>query len=282
MIRHGRLVHVWGSFNERFLVQSTTKSWGSVVLGFALDEGRLGLGDRARDHLPSLGAIPHSNLDSGWLDGVTIDQLATHTAGFPFPSGYSELEAEPGTRWIYSNCGTNWLANVLTHRFGQNLRELTRDRLFGPMGLTEDDIQWRTPAIFFTEPVGDLPATEFNGGMLANVDAMVRLGLLFLHDGSWDGRHILSRSFVELATAPAYRRLPLKTNLRYGLLWWNNASGRMPDVPRDAFYSVGKNANHTIVIPSLDLIVVRVGHDGWTNYGDKLVSFLQPIVDAAG
>ena len=64
VIRHGRLVHVWGSFNERFLVQSTTKSWGSVVLGFALDEGRLGLGDRARDHLPSLGTIPHSSFCS--------------------------------------------------------------------------------------------------------------------------------------------------------------------------------------------------------------------------
>jgi CubicO group peptidase (beta-lactamase class C family) len=282
VIRHGRLVHGWGSFRERFLVQSTTKSWGSVVLGLALDEGRLALSDRARDHLPDFGAPPAANLDTAWVERITIDQLATHTAGFPEPSRYGEFEAEPGTRWIYSNCGTNWLANVLTHRFGQDLRELTRNRLFGPMGLTDADIQWRTPAMFFTEPVHGLPATEFNGGMLANVDAMARLGLLFLRGGNWDGRQILSRTYVELATAPAYPRLPFKTNLRYGLLWWNNASGRMPDVPRDAFYTVGKNANHTIVIPSLGLVVVRIGQDGWTNYGGKLASFLQPIVDSAG
>ena len=64
-------------------------------------------------------------------------------------------------------------------------------------------------------------------------------------------------------------------------MWWNNASGGMRDVPRDAFYAMGKNANHVIVIPSFGLVVVRVGHDGWTNHGRKLASFLQPIVDAA-
>ena len=121
---------------------------------------------------------------------ITIDQLATHTAGFPERSRYGELEAEPGTRWSYSNCGTNWLANVLPDRFGQDLRELTWNRLFGPMGLSDADVQWRTPAMFFTEPAHGLPATEFNGGMLANVDAMARLGLLFLHSGDWDGRQI--------------------------------------------------------------------------------------------
>ena len=281
VIRHGRVAHVWGSFDERYQVQSTTKSWGSAVLGMALDEGRLALGDRARDHLPDLGAIPASNLETGWLDGITIDHLATHTSGFPFPSGYSELETAPGTRWIYSNCGSNWLSNVLTRSFGQDLRELTRTRLFGPLGLTDDDVRWRTPAIFFKEPVDGLPATEFNGGMLANVDAMARLGMLFLHGGNWDGKQVLSRSFIELATTPSYARQPFRTTRRYGLLWWSNVTGRMPDVPPDAFYSAGKNANHTIVIPSLDMIVVRVGNEGWTEDGGKLVSFLQPIVDAA-
>ena len=50
VIRHGRVAHVWGSFDERYQVQSTTKSWGSAVLGMALDEGRLalGLGNRPR------------------------------------------------------------------------------------------------------------------------------------------------------------------------------------------------------------------------------------------
>jgi CubicO group peptidase (beta-lactamase class C family) len=206
VICYGRLVHGWGSFREHFLVQSTTKSWGSAVLGMALDEGRLALADRARDHLPDVGALPETNFDTGWLDRITIDQLATHTAGFPERSRYGELEAEPGTRWSYSNCGTNWLANVLTDRFGQDLRELTWNRLFGPMALSDADVQWRTPAMFFTEPVHGLPATEFNGGMLANVDAMARLGLLFPHGGNWDGRQILSRSYVELATVPAYPR----------------------------------------------------------------------------
>jgi hypothetical protein len=51
----------------------------------------------------------------------------------------------------------------------------------------------------------------------------------------------------------------------------------MPDVPRVATYAMGKNTHHIIVIPSLGLVIVRVGHDGWTNHGGKLASFLQPM-----
>jgi CubicO group peptidase (beta-lactamase class C family) len=82
-----------------------------------------------------LGATPAANLDTGWLGEITLEQLATHTAGFAEPTRYSALEARPGTKWIYSNTGTNWLANVLTHVYRQDLRQLTETRLFAPLEL---------------------------------------------------------------------------------------------------------------------------------------------------
>ncbi|MFL5332519.1 MAG: hypothetical protein ACJ8H8_04940 [Geminicoccaceae bacterium] len=93
--------------------------------------------------------------------------MATHTAGFPRPSRHSKLQVKPGTSYIYGDYGTNWLANAITNRFRQDQRFLASTRLFHRMWLTGDDIAWRTPALFFTDPVYGLPATEFNGGEAA-------------------------------------------------------------------------------------------------------------------
>ena len=203
-----------------------------------------------------------------------------HTPGFPEPSTYSALQAQPGTKFIYSNSGTNWLANALTNAYRQDLRQLTANRLFAPLGLTSNDVRWRTSAGSFPDPVYGLPATDFNGGMLANVNAMARLGYVYLRRGSWDGRQIVSSSYVGLSTGPYFSRIPISALKGHGLLWWNNASGGIASVPRDTYHSLGKNDNLTIVIPSLDMVVVRISTDGWRNHGGVLASFLKPIVDA--
>ena len=67
---------------------------------------------------------------------------------------------------------------------------------------------------------------------------------------------------------------------QYGLLWWNNGSGYLAGVPRDAYWSTGKNNNHTLVVPSLDLVAVRIGTDGWSNHGGNHAQFFKPICDA--
>ncbi len=280
VIRHGKLVHSWGVLKQRYPINSATKSWGSVVLGFALDEARLSLQSKVQSQLPNLGYKPTTNAAKGWLGDISYELLATHTAGFDKPSAYSSLIAKPGSTYIYSDCGANWLANALTNCFRQDLRLLTQTRLFQPLGLTSDDIRWRTPAANFKDPVYGIPATEFNGGMSANVNAMARLGYLFLNGGNWNGRQIVSSAFVATSTAPYYPRIPISSLKQYGLLWWNNASGWQAGVPRDAYWSTGKNNNHTLVVPSLDLVAVRVGTDGWSNHGGNHAQFFKPICDA--
>ena len=68
----------------------------------------------------------------------------------------------------------------------------------------------------------------------------------------------------------------------YGLLWWNNADGTLPNVPRDAYWSWGLYDSLIVVIPSLDLVVSRAGkswprREGAGHY-DVLAPFLEPIV----
>src|SRR5215213_9290815 len=110
VIRNGLLVHSWGSLTQLYLVQSATKSFGSALLGFAVDDGKVDVAAPAQRYLPGIGAVPSSNTSTGWLDDIRVDHLATHTAGFPKPRSPGALVARPGSQFLYSDGGTNWLA----------------------------------------------------------------------------------------------------------------------------------------------------------------------------
>ena len=269
VIRDGRLVHSWGSLSQLYNVQSATKSFGSVLLGMAVDDGKIDLSAHARQYHSGVGAIPTSNISKGWLDAICIEQLATHTAGFPKSRLPSTLSSKPGTRYIYSDGGTNWLAAVVTKVYGEDLRTLAQERLFGPIGVPSSAAKWSPLDSQFQMQ----PTCRFNGGMLANVDTMARLGYLYLNNGNWNGRQIVSSSFVKLSTS-AYH-VPAGLNY-YGLLWWVSTVNKVPYYRSSGLYN-----NHTFVFPSLNMVVVRVGADGWDEHGGATNTFLQPIVAAA-
>src|SRR3954451_2902668 len=91
IVRHGYRVGGWGDPALRYELYSSTKSFGSIVLGLAVKDGKVRLDGPARPLLPSLGVPPRSNLATGWLPLITVEQLATHSAGFAKPGGFREL-----------------------------------------------------------------------------------------------------------------------------------------------------------------------------------------------
>jgi CubicO group peptidase (beta-lactamase class C family) len=119
------------------------------------------------------------------------------------------------------------------------------------------------------------PTCRFNGGMQANVDTMARFGYFYLNNGNWDGRQIISSAYVKLSTGAYYPRLPVSYLRNYGLLWWVATVDRVPYYRSSGLYN-----NHTFVFPSLNMVVVRVGTDGWDQHGGSTNAFLQPIVAA--
>ena len=252
-------------------MQSATKSFGSALLGFAVDDGKLDLTTPAQRYLHSIGAIPTTNVAKGWLDEIRVDHLATHLAGFPKSRLPSALAARPGTKFIYSDGGTNWLAALLTQVYGQDLRTLAQSRLFTPIGVPSSAAKWSPMDTQFQMP----PTCRFNGGMLANVDTMARFGYLYLNNGNWNGRQIISSAYVKLSTSAYYPRSPIPDLKSYGLLWWVSRFNKVP-----YFRSSGLYNNHTFVFPSLNMVVVRVGADGWDQHGGSTNTFLQPIVTA--
>ncbi len=291
IVRGGRVVMTWGDPARRYDLKSTSKSIGVTALGLALADGLIGLDDRARNHHPTLGEEPSENRATGWLDDITIRQLATQSAGFAKPGGWSPLIYEPGTAWFYNDCGPNWLAECVTLAYRRDVRELLFERVFTPIGISADDLIWRDNA-YRPHEIDGIARREFGSGVLANVDAMARIGYLYLRGGRWGDRQLLPSNFVDLVRTvdSSIAELPVHEGdthgdapRHYGLLWWNNTDGTLAEVPRDAYWSWGLHDSLIVVIPSLDLVIVRAGSD-WQREGnghyDVLQPFLGPIVAA--
>ena len=289
--RHGYLVMSWGDVAKRYDLKSTTKSIGVTALGLAIKDGKLKLSDKAKDHHPTFGTPPESNAKTGWLDEITLKHLATQTAGFEKPGGYEKLIFPPGTKWAYSDGGPNWLAECVTLAYRRDVDDLMFERVFTPLGITREDLTWRRNQ-YRPHEIEGIARREFGAGIHANVNAMARIGTLYLRNGQWNKEQILPRDFVREATTTVKEVVGLpevdperygNASDHYGYLWWNNADGSISGVPRDAYWSWGLYDSLIIVIPSLDIVAARTGKS-WKRtspeHYDVLKGFLQPLVAA--
>lgn len=295
IVRNGQMIMAWGDQAALYDLKSSSKAIGVTLLGIALKDGKVALDDLATKYHPQFATPPEENLATGWPEKVTLRHLANQTAGFEKKGGYGKLLFAPGSEWLYSDAGPNWLAECLTYAFQRDLNEVMFERVFTPIGINDKDIRWRKHA-YRPDLIDGIKRREFGSGFSANVNAMARLGLLYLSDGWWRGEQILSRDFIEQVRKPGPELKGLHVHqgdphgddspAHYGLLWWNNADGAIAGVPRDAYWSWGLYDSLIVVIPSLDIVVARAGKswtrkDGAPHY-EVLKPFLEPVASAAG
>lgn len=287
--RHGKLVMSWGDPARRYDLKSTTKSIGVTALGLAIGDGKLRLEDKAVRHHPTFAIPPESNRTTGWIEKITLQHLATQTAGFEKPGGYTRLVFEPGTKWSYSDGGPNWLAECITLVYERDVDALMFERVFAPLGIDRNDLTWRKNS-YRPKDLDGFARREFGSGISANVDAMARIGYLYLRNGKWNGKQLIPGSFVEQASQPVEPVVGVpevdpqsygNASDHYGLLWWNNADGTIAAMPRDAYWSWGLYDSLIVVIPSLDIVVARAGKSwerDWAGHYDVLKPLFEPIV----
>jgi CubicO group peptidase (beta-lactamase class C family) len=249
-----------------------------LLLGLAIKEQRVTLNGKARNYLGSFGTPPTGNKDTGWLGGTTLKHLATHTAGFDKQGDFQPLLFEYGTGWSYSDCGANWLADVLTVRFAQDLFAVLRSKILVPIGASSG-VAWRANA-YRPQKLNGIVRREFGSGISASIDAMAKVGLM-LEDG---GHGLIDSSYVTSASTPKSGVAPLEqtgttvhpgANKHYGLLFWNNGDGAMADVPADAYWSWGLGDSFILIVPSLKLVVARAGPAWQAGWGS--LSTIQPF-----
>jgi CubicO group peptidase (beta-lactamase class C family) len=141
----------------------------------------------------------------------------------------------------------NYLIRLAADRRGEDYLSFPQRALFDKIGV-------RTMVIE-TDPYGNFLTQGYD---LAAARDWARLGNLYLQDGVWKGQRILPKGFVKFAStlAPAW---VADDRPVYGGFFWINGDGELP-VPKDAYYMAGAGGQYTIIIPSHDLVVVRLGH----------------------
>jgi CubicO group peptidase (beta-lactamase class C family) len=127
-----------------------------------------------------------------------------------------------------------------------------------------------------TDPYGNFLLQGYEFGTARD---WVRLGNLYLQDGVWNGERILPEGFVEfvstLAPAWAADERPI-----YGGFFWLNGNETFP-IPKEAYYMAGAGGQYTIMIPSHDLVVVKLSHyKGGGPGGEGLNNALRLLLEA--
>ena len=198
----GKRIAYWGDQNAKYKLFSATKSFGSAMLGLAIDDGKARLDGRCRDSWSEFGVPPSRNNRNGWAARITVEQLATHTAGFEKTGGFIPLFFKPGTKWSYSDGSANWLADFLTVRYGRDLATVLRARIFDEIGISASDLKWRRNA-YRPATLNGVTRREFGSGIDSNVDALARFGLLMARRGEWNGKQLIPRALCPTRRRPA-------------------------------------------------------------------------------
>ena len=193
--------------------------------------------------------------------GTYPDHLYLYTGGvdsFHY-AATRPLQWPPNTVGRYHNTDPvliNYLIRLAVQKRGEEYLSFPRRALFDKIGI-------RT-MVLETDPFGNFLTQGYEFGSARD---WARLGNLYLQDGIWNGERLLPEGYVKFVStlAPAWEadKRPV-----YGGFFWINGDGGYP-VPKEAFYMSGAGEQFTMIIPSHDLVVVRLGHYKGSEAGDK-------------
>jgi CubicO group peptidase (beta-lactamase class C family) len=245
---------------------SMTKSVTATIIGLLIQQGKLELEDPA--------PVPE------WRDDgrqkITLASLQRMSSGLEFSEKYvpfydatemlyesadmaqyavdKPLRHPVDTVFNYSSGTTNILMRIARQATGGELVDLQRfvmEELFRPLRMHS--------AVLEPDASGNFVGSSY---MFATARDWARLGLLYLNEGRWGDRQLLSREFVRFCREP----VPFAPRRRYGGQWHLNVGEQqnpedrnLPSLPTTLYYMNGFNEQHVVVAPEHDLVLVRLG-----------------------
>jgi CubicO group peptidase (beta-lactamase class C family) len=289
VIRNGYIVAEWGDTLRPDMTFSVTKTFLSTVVGLAWQRGYIqDVNDRVREYVPTTGLF-----DSEHNAPITWDHLLRQTSdwqgtlwGKPDwadrpegerPSDYPNRQLHaPGTRYKYNDVRVNVLALAALHVWRRPLPEVLRDEVMNPIGASNT---WRWTG--YDNAWLDLDGRKvqsvtggghWGGGMFISARDMARFGYLFLRNGLWKDRQIVSQRWIESA------RTPGPANDTYGYMNWFLNTGRkpLPAAPASSVTFRGNGANIIYMDWDNDLVVVV----RWIRGGPALNDFIGKVLGA--
>ncbi|MHA2251290.1 MAG: serine hydrolase domain-containing protein [Candidatus Kariarchaeaceae archaeon] len=236
-----------------YKLYSATKSFMSALIGIAIDKGILESVDQKVVDLFPERTI--ANLDV-WKSQLTIEHLLTMTCGFEWvgpdfmtSSWGAALAApdiiqhildlpmsdDPGSAWYYNGGCSHLLSAILADTSGITTADFAEQYLFDPLGI--ESYEW---------PI------DKNGYYFGGQDIylyprdMAKFGYLFLNEGEWDGKQIISKDWVQQSTNTS---IFLSESVGYGYQWWTYPQS-------GTYFANGAFGQKIFVVPESDLVVV--------------------------
>ena len=155
------------------------------------------------------------------------------------------LIGQPNQSWNYSSGTSNLLSNILRKQFKaeQEYLDFWYASLIDKIGMYSTVLE--------TDMAGNYVGSSY---AWATSRDWAKFGLLYLNDGNWNGEQIFDSAWTKYVSTPT----PTSEG-RYGGHFWLNSSGKYPDAPLDMYYASGFQGQKIFIIPSKDLVIVRMG-----------------------
>ncbi|MFF2086011.1 serine hydrolase domain-containing protein [Nocardia sp. NPDC058176] len=266
--RHGCLIgDRTNTWNVPMPLASGSKGVLATAVGRAITLGYFGLDDPIGTFFPQADPA-HA--------AITVRQILTQTSGLHFRwandvTGYYTdpvlqslnlpVEHAPGTTFQYAQGILTVLAEIIEVTSGLDFQDFVQGQLMDPLGIKRQNWVWAR------DRSGN---TLVSGGLAMRPDDFARYGRLMLQNGTWQGRNLIDPGYVRQAAEPT------SANGGYGFLLWTNAGDThwgsfsgprariherpiLPGSPRDAYAFSGALGQLAVVIPSLDMVIVRNG-----------------------
>ncbi len=260
LLKDGKIVmeKYFGTFTKdsAWYWASAGKTLTSFMVGMAQQEGLLSVNETVSKYL-----------GKGWTSctpeqegKITIRHQLNMTTGLDdrVPDNHCTLSAclkylaDPGDRWAYHNAPYTLLDKVLANASGQTLNQFVSRYLSLSTGITGLFLPLGYNNVFFSKP-----------------RSMARFGLLMLNCGNWNGNQIINDTTFFKGMVNTSQQL----NKSYGYLWWLNGKQSFmvptlqvvfpgsltPNAPEDMFLAAGKNGQLLNVVPSQNLVWLRMG-----------------------
>ena len=264
---------------------SVAKSMLATVAGVAQRDGRIGkldepVGKRVNDggYASPRNALvtwkQHLQQETEW-EGSLWGKNADFIGKEAFGAGERKPRTlgAPGSHYEYNDVRINRFALSLLRVFDKPVPEVFQEEVMDVIGASTS-WKWVPYTNSYVELKGkQVPSvsggTRWGGGMWINSWDMARFGYLWLRGGAWNGRQVVSSSYVREALTPSAH------GPDYGYLWWLNTKGKnLPGMPVTAYAALGAGSNTILVSPEHDLVIV------WRWHGGNVAEFGKRVIGA--
>lgn len=263
--------------DSKILGWSMTKSITSAMFGILEKQGKFNIykpapiSEWANDERKNITTNDLLHMNSGLEWEEKYDRICDANEMLFQAEDMTRVQLEkpalfkPNTHWNYSSGTSNLLSGILRKQFKthQEYLDFWYTHLIDKIGMNSMLIE--------TDMAGNYVGSSYGW---ATTRDWAKFGLLYLHKGNWNGEQILNESWVKYTTIPTNT-----SNGQYGAHFWLNASGRYKDAPRDLFSCNGFQGQMIFIIPSEDLVIVRMGlkEDPAINFNHLLRGIISSI-----